>query len=273
MIINGNSIAESIIESCKKILAEYDISAVLSVFVVGDEYATEKYIIFKKKMAEAAGIQVDIHKYPLEVTTTELIADIKKSASDKKIQGIIVQLPLPQSIDAKAVLESIPVEKDIDVLSPQSIEKCRSGELDLLPPVVGALSEICNQEQIEIEKKNAVVIGSGPLVGQPAAVWLKRQGAQVTIVDKNTNNFKVILQDADIIVSGAGMPNLITPDMIKQGVVLFDAGTSEASGKLSGDADPRCAEKCSVFTPVPGGLGPITTAVLLRNMTERMKNS
>ena len=273
MIIDGNNIAKNIIQTCSKALAGLGIPAVLSVFVVGDEYVTGKFVTIKKKMAEKAGIQVRLHRYPTEVTTAELVADIQKSASQGEVRGIIVQLPLPQPIDVQEVLASIPVKKDIDVLSPESIDKFRSGALDILPPVVGAISEILGIECIDIEGKKVVVVGRGSLVGMPTSVWFEKQGAHVVVADRKTNNFKEVLQRADIVVLGAGVPGLITPDMIKKGVVLFDAGTSEASGKLRGDADPRCAEKCSIFTPVPGGLGPVTIAVLLRNITARIHRS
>ena len=273
MNIDGNRIAKNIIRTCKETLTGLGTSAVLSVFVVGDEYATEKFVTIKKKMAEEAGIQVKLHRYSPEVTTAELVEGIKKSASQGAVHGIIVQLPLPQSIDVSEVLGSIPVEKDVDVLSPESIDKFRSGALDILPPVAGAISEILEIEGIDVEEKRVVVVGKGALVGIPASVWFERQGAHVVVADRKTRNFKEVLQRADIIVSGAGVPGLITPDMIKKGVILFDAGTSEASGKLRGDADPRCAEKCSIFTPVPGGLGPVTIAVLLRNITARIHRS
>lgn len=269
MIIDGNNIAKNILQTYSRELAKLEIPAVLSVFVVGDEYVTEKFVTIKRKMAEDVGIQVRLHQYSPEVPTAELAGDIKKNALQEEVRGVIVQLPLPQSVDAQEVLASIPIEKDIDVLSFESNSKFRNGTLDILPPVVGAISEILGIEDIGIKGKRVVVIGKGPLVGMPASIWFKREGAHVVAADRKTLNLKEVLQRAEIIISGAGMPGLITPDMITKGVVLFDAGTSEASGKLRGDADSRCAEKCSVFTPVPGGLGPITIAVLLRNLAVR----
>ena len=180
-----------------------------------------------------------------------------------------MQLALPEHIDTKAILDAVPVEKDIDVLSSKSRERFEKGELDITPPVVGAIKEIVEREQVEFGGKNVVVVGKGSLVGGPAALWFKNKGANVTVVDQDTNNITEVTQNADIIVSGAGVPGLITPDMIKEGMVLLDAGTSEQGGKLKGDADPACAEKASIFTPVPGGIGPITIATLLQNLVTR----
>ena len=143
----------------------------------------------------------------------------------------------------------------------------------LLPPVVATIAEIFKRHAVELKGKQAVVVGSGFLVGQPAALWLGQQEASVAVLGRGAN-FETALADADIVVSGAGSPGLIKPMMLKQGVMLIDAGTSESGGTLVGDADPACAPKCSVFTPVPGGVGPIAVAALFENavtLAERAK--
>ena len=146
----------------------------------------------------------------------------------------------------------------------------KDGKFDIMPPVVGAIAEILKRESVSVKDKNVVVIGKGALVGEPAAVWFKQQGARVVVLDRKTKNISMVTKDADIIVSGAGVPSLITADMLSDGVIFFDAGTSESGGVLKGDASPECALKCSIFTPVPGGIGPITIAVLLRNVVEQV---
>jgi methylenetetrahydrofolate dehydrogenase (NADP+)/methenyltetrahydrofolate cyclohydrolase len=174
-------------------------------------------------------------------------------------------------MDTKAILDSIPVEKDADVLS--SVARTTGA---LLPPVVSAVKKILEFGKVEVKGKKTVVVGSGFLVGAPVAAWLIQQGAEVKVVNRSTGNLSELLHDADIIVSGAGSPHFIKPDMLKQGVVLIDAGTSESDGTITGDADLACAEKCSVFTPVPGGVGPLAVACLFENvvtLAERAMNT
>jgi len=163
-------------------------------------------------------------------------------------------------MEAEALLSAILKELDIDNINYEG------EETDILPPVVGAIAEIAQRHDVDFAGKNVVVIGRGRLVGKPATLWAKSQGAVVTVIDKDTEDADSIMREADIIISGAGVPSLITPDKIKDGVIIFDAGTSEEGGELKGDADQACASKCSLFTPVPGGVGPITIAILLRNL-------
>lgn len=197
--------------------------------------------------------------------------------SSRDADVFIVQLPLPKGMDMKAVCDVIPLEKDADVLSDAARQKFARGDSDAcVPPVVGAIAEIFHTHGIELKEKRAVVIGRGFLVGAPAALWLAQQGATVTATNRSTQDFADILRDADIIVSGAGSPRLVTLDMLKRGVVLIDAGTSESGGEVVGDADPACAAKCSIFTPVPGGVGPLAVAKLFENvvtLAERATNS
>lgn len=269
MIVDGNKIADEILAVLKKEVLQLETKITLVVLVVGEHLATERFIALKKKRAEDIGIQVRIVRFPLDMQTATLQNSIQQNAKDKTVRGIIVQLPLPKDVDAEAVLASIPEELDIDVLAPRSTEKFSQGTLDILPPVVGAINEIVEREGVPIEGKHVVVVGRGALVGMPAARWFEQRGARVSIVSKKTKDLPSLTKEADIIVSGAGVPMLITPDMIRDGAILFDAGTSEAGGKLSGDADPHCALKCQIFTPVPGGIGPITVAVLLQNLVKR----
>ncbi len=156
------------------------------------------------------------------------------------------------------MLKAVPPSHDIDVLNPLTTT--------VLSPVVGAIKEILKLHEVPVFEKHVVVVGSGKLVGRPVAAWFMEQGSSVSIVTRDTSDIVFYTKNADIIVLGAGSPRMLTPDMIKEGVVILDAGTSEDGGVLAGDADPACAEKASLFTPVPGGVGPITVAVLLRNV-------
>jgi methylenetetrahydrofolate dehydrogenase (NADP+)/methenyltetrahydrofolate cyclohydrolase len=195
-----------------------------------------------------------------DATTEDIIGKILLPGAD----SIIVQLPLPAHIDTEAVLNAIPVELDADVLSAEARRRFEAGSPEaLLPPVVGAIKEILERSQVQVEGKRTVVLGQGWLVGEPAALWLGQQGAQVEVVDRADSLES--LKDAEIIISGAGSPRLITPERVSSGVVIIDAGTSESNGAIVGDATPECADIASVFTPVPGGVGPVAVACLFQN--------
>lgn len=226
--------------------------------VVAPTPATESYLRIKSAKAKDAGMELVVTKLPDTATTEMVIETISSLTTD----AIIVQLPLPPSIDTEQVLAAIPRELDADCLSKVSRER---GAL-LLPPVAAAVHEICVRMNVSLEEKKAVVIGGGWLVGLPVAAYLRAEGVDVTIATRETENLKELLSTADVVVSGAGVAGLITPDLLKQGVVLIDAGTSESNGTLKGDADPACAQVASVYTPVPGGVGPIAVACLFENV-------
>jgi methylenetetrahydrofolate dehydrogenase (NADP+)/methenyltetrahydrofolate cyclohydrolase len=223
------------------------------VYVAPEETAaTRSYLKIKARSAEEAGCDFD---------------ETRSMTFSARADAVIVQLPLSSEMNTTEVLNAIPISQDADVLSNAAREKFERGDTDaLLPPVVGALAKILNTEHIELKGKQTVVVGSGFLVGAPSAMWLAQQGALVTVVNRTTANFQEVFRDADIIVLGAGTPHFIKPEMLKRGVVLIDAGTSESNGAIAGDADPTCADVCSIFTPVPGGLGPIAVACLFENV-------
>ena len=245
MIIDGRMIAADILARAKARAVALARPPKVVAIVGTDTPATRSYLAIKTKRASDAGCLFEIR-------------DLGSDVSDA--DAIIVQLPLPEGSDTRAILDAIPLEKDADVLSTAA-----RGKGTLPPPVVAAICEIFTRHDVQPEGKNAVVIGKGWLVGEPAAAWLRKQGANITVLTSESKDFSVLL-DADIIVSGAGVPKLIQPHMLKQGVVLIDAATSESSGEIVGDADPACAPKCSLLTPVPGGVGPIAVACLFENV-------
>lgn len=256
MIVDGKSIAEEIFSDLKEQVASLPRKPVLSAIVSAPNFETKKFLALKKKKADEIGVAVEVIELPHDVTTESAIAAIKKAVGVS--DGIVVQLPFPEHIDRDALIVAIPETHDVDAFLLKD-EK-------VLPPVVGAVAEVLKSAQVEVGGKKAVVVGKGRLVGLPVFEWLIEKGAEVEVVAKDTPHIASHTKDADIIVLGAGSPGLLTTDMIKEGVVILDAGTSEEGGKLHGDADPRCALKASLFTPVPGGIGPITVAVLLRNL-------
>lgn len=223
------------------------------IYVATDQTpATRSYLKIKARSAGEAGCDFE---------------ETRSLTFASRADAVIVQLPLPPELNTTEVLNSIPLHQDADVLSSAARRKFEKGETDaLLPPVVGAIREIFAREKVETKYKWAVVIGDGWLVGKPAATWLTQQGANVVVLNSKTEDLAAELRAADIIVSGAGSPHLIKSEMLKQGVVLIDAGTSESGGTLAGDADPSCADKCAIFTPVPGGIGPLAVACLFENV-------
>ncbi|MAF59566.1 MAG: bifunctional 5,10-methylenetetrahydrofolate dehydrogenase/5,10-methenyltetrahydrofolate cyclohydrolase [Candidatus Pacebacteria bacterium] len=259
MVIDGKAIAESIKTELREEIERRGIRPRLALVVVGEDFATDKFVSAKKRFAERAGIEVLIANLPEDSSQTNVENAVRKYAEDESVSGIVVQLPLPEEINVKDVLNIIPPKKDVDALT-------ENGEM--LSPVVLAVKEILERESVEISNKKALVIGRGKLVGIPVSDWLKESGAETTVVDINTKDLDNLTKKADIIISGTGSPGLIKEDMISEEVVLIDAGTSEASGKLRGDAESDCASKCSIFTPVPGGVGPIVVATLLKNVVE-----
>jgi len=231
--------------------------------MVGDNLVSKRYVGLKKKMAERAGIDVVVHHFPEDITPEELEKNIKETVA--LYDGYIIQLPLPVHIDTSAMLDLIPIEKDVDMLSSSSMRAYYADATNLLPPVIGVFAEILARHAIDVRGKQVVVVGYGKLVGKPAEHWFKKEGADVTVIDKGDDLLSAA-KGADIIALGVGSPSLLKPDMIKEGVVILDAGTSEDGGALKGDADPACAEKASLFTPVPGGIGPMTVVMLLKNL-------
>ena len=193
---------------------------------------------------------------------------IKIATSDHLVNGVIVQLPIPPHLDTERVLDSISQNKDPDVLSQTAKNMFFRGLSPIVPPVVAAIIEVAKREDISFKNKKILVIGKGRLVGEPVALWLRSLGIVPMIIDEFTDENKKseTIMAADIIISGASKSGIITPDKIKHGVVIFDAGTSDVGGSLRGDALPSCVKKASLLTPVPGGLGPIVVAKLFENL-------
>ena len=261
MIIDGRTLAKDILASAKTRAQALGRPPLVVALVASDTPATRSYLAMKAKRAVDAGCILE---------TRALGAPFDDA------DAVIVQLPVPEGINQKEACDTITVEKDADVLSSATRGKFERGDADvLLPPVVGAVAEIFKTYAVEPRGKKAVVIGNGWLVGSPCAVWLTQQGAEVSVLTSKSDDLSAPLRGADIVVSGAGSQHLIKPDMLKQGVVLIDAGTSESDGTLAGDADPACVVKCSLFTPVPGGVGPLAVACLFENavaLTEKAMN-
>lgn len=258
MIIDGKAIAAAVLDGVRQEVVGLPYSPRLTVFTCDPNFETKKFLALKQKRASEVGISLQLIEFDSEVTAPEMIISITHAhaASD----GIVVQLPFPARIDMNEVLSAVGTSHDVDVLTYDGVLQ------GPLPPVVGAIDEIARRHNISFAEKNVVVVGRGKLVGLPAALYCQASGAHLIVADKNTVDITSHLQAADIIILGAGSPGLVTAAQIKPGVVIFDAGTSEEGGMLVGDAADDVMQKAAFVTPVPGGIGPITIAVLLQNV-------
>lgn len=260
MIIDGRAIAKDLLTEAQETFR--GTRPLVRIVVMQPTPATESYLRIKQARAEEAGVELQLVRVSDDASTELLIHEVTVGGAD----GVVVQLPLPAHIDTHQVLDAIPREHDIDVLSREAYAKFEESEEALVPPVAGAVAEILARAEVSVSGKRAVVVGQGKLVGAPVLTLLRRMGADAISIYKETPDPSAILREADIIVSGAGDPHFITPDMVKEGGVLIDAGTSELNGSVVGDFHPACADKASVFTPVPGGVGPVAVAMLFKNL-------
>jgi len=263
MIVDGRAIAKEILKSVRADVAKLGRVPVVRAVTAEPDAATESYLGVKSRRAKAAGMQLEIVRLAEGATTDDAIQALLAPGAD----ALLVQLPLPAHFDQEAILASIPREKDADVLSPEAYAAFELREPEsLVPPVAAAVVAVFVQTNLDLNGRRILVIGNGRLVGKPVWQWLEGEGFESEIItQEQSSELPVLLPQMDVIISGAGSPGLIRPEYLQQGVVLIDAGTSESGGAIVGDADPACAEKASVFTPVPGGVGPIAVACLFRN--------
>lgn len=260
MIIDGRAIADDIYSKLSERRKEVSRPLALGIIVGGADPVIEQFVRIKTRAAERLGIEMIRVDLKEGATTADAIEAVRELSP--KVDSMIVQLPLPKEIDVNAVLSEIPREKDVDAINPR-----HSGERFVEAPVALAAIVVLQRNNVEIAGKKAVVIGAGRLVGAPAAELLRKLGATVSMFTLDEGSIED-LRDADIVVCGAGNPGFVKPEHLKQGVALIDAGASEQSGKVVGDADPTCAEIASIFTPVPGGIGPIAVALIFRNLLD-----
>lgn len=262
MIIDGSEIASAIKKRVKERVKAFNKPLSISLVVIGQGKVGEGFVAAKSDFGKDVGIKVDI--FPFEGGEDSEVVRLSVARIVRESDAAVIQLPLPKHLDSEAVLNLVPPEKDPDMLGALSREKFFACKSDIVPPVAGAVSEVLRSQDVYFKDKRIVVIGKGRLVGAPVAAWFACNGVLPTVLEKGDDLGEELLK-ADIIVSGAGVGSLVKPKMIKKGVALIDAGTSGQSGQVVGDIDPACAEKASLFTPVPGGVGPITVAKLFEN--------
>ncbi|HEX2938271.1 MAG TPA: bifunctional methylenetetrahydrofolate dehydrogenase/methenyltetrahydrofolate cyclohydrolase FolD [Ruminiclostridium sp.] len=248
-------------------------SVTLAVVIVGDDPASRVYVNNKKKDCAQVGIISEEYAMPADTKQEELVDLIKKLNARSDINGILVQLPLPKPLDEKAVINTIAVEKDVDAFHPVNVGRIMIGDFDFLPCTPAGVMELINGAGISVEGKNCVVIGRSNIVGKPMAMLLLHKNGTVTICHSRTKGLAEITSKADILVAAVGRANFVTADMVKDGAVVIDVGMDRSpDGKLCGDVDfENVSKKASYITPVPGGVGPMTRAMLLKNTIKAAK--
>ena len=275
-IIDGKAISAKTKEELRlevAALKEKGVSVGLAVIIVGDDPASRGYVNNKKKACELLGIYSEEYALPADTNMESLLGLIEELNTRKDINGILCQLPLPRHLDEKAVINAISPEKDVDAFHPVNVGKIMIGDFDFLPCTPAGVMRLLDESGVEIEGKNCVVIGRSNIVGKPMSMLLLHRNATVTICHSRTRNLSEVTSKADILVAAVGKANFVTPDMVKEGAVVIDVGINRLpSGKLCGDVDfDNVSEKCSFITPVPGGAGPMTIAMLMANTVTAAK--
>lgn len=260
MIVDGKAIARDRYRDLRASFRLLKTTPRLGIIVAGHDPVIESFVRIKTRAAKRIGVLMVRRDMPGTSTTEEVIAEVRSLSSDA--DAVIVQLPLPPLVDTEQILTAIPPEKDVDAINPAQGPQARRRTK---APVALAIMEILARSGATVVGKKAVVVGAGRLVGAPAAELLASAGATVSVVRRNQGSLQD-LKTADIVVLGVGKPGLVKPEMLKKGVALIDAGTSESVGKVVGDADPSCADVASIFTPVPGGVGPVAVAMIFQNL-------
>ena len=269
-LLDGKLVSQSVKDRIRDevaVLKEQGKEITLAVIIVGDDPASRVYVNNKKKACEYVGFRSLEFALPAETTQEELIALINELNDREDVNGILCQLPVPEHIDDKAVIAAIDVKKDVDAFSAYNVGKILIGDYDFLPCTPAGVMEILRYYDIDVTGKRCVVIGRSNIVGKPMAALLMHANGTVTVAHSRSENLAEITKEADILVSAIGKAKFVTSDMVKDGAVVIDVGMNrDENGKLCGDVDfISVSEKCSYITPVPGGVGPMTIAMLMQN--------
>nr|WP_106913106.1 bifunctional methylenetetrahydrofolate dehydrogenase/methenyltetrahydrofolate cyclohydrolase FolD [Staphylococcus pasteuri] len=277
-LLDGKQIAKDYRQGLKdqvEVLKSKGYTPKLSVILVGNDGASQSYVRSKKKAAEKIGMISEIVHLSEDTSEEDVLSELERLNNDDSVSGILVQVPLPKQVSEQKVLEAINPEKDVDGFHPSNIGKLYIDEQTFVPCTPLGIMEILKHADIDIEGKNAVVIGRSHIVGQPVSKLLLQQNATVTILHSRSKDMASFVKEADIVVSAVGKPELVTKEMVKEGAVIIDVGnTPDENGKLKGDvAFDEVKEIASAITPVPGGVGPLTITMVLNNtlLAEKMR--
>jgi len=269
-IIDGKKISADVraqVAAETAALKEQGIVPGLAVIIVGDDPASRVYVNNKKKACAEVGFLSEEYALPADTTQEQLIALVEELNQRKDINGILCQLPLPKGLDDKAVINAIAPEKDVDAFHPSNVGRIMLGEYSFLPCTPAGVMELLHSAGVEIAGKECVVIGRSNIVGKPMGMLLLHEHGTVTICHSRTKNLAEVTRRADVLVAAVGRAKFVTADMVKPGAAVIDVGMNrDENGKLCGDVDYEAvAPLCSAITPVPGGVGPMTIAMLMRN--------
>jgi len=269
-IIDGKAIASEIREDIKRevdaVKKEKGIIPGLAVVLVGEDPASQTYVRNKEKACQKVGMYSEVYRLPAETTQEKVLAVVDELNQNPKIHGILVQLPLPDHIDEKAVINAINPDKDVDGFHPVNVGKLYIGDPGFVPCTPNGVIELLERSGVAIKGKEAVVVGRSNIVGKPVAQLLLARHATVTICHSRTSDLASHTRRAEILVVATGRAKMITGDMVKEGAVVIDVGVNRVDGKLVGDVDfDAASQRASAITPVPGGVGPMTITMLLKN--------
>ena len=270
-IIDGKLVTAKIREEIKNESAAFEketgVKPGLAVIIVGDDPASQVYVRNKGKACEEVGFYSEIHRLPAETTEEELLSLVHSLNENEKIHGILVQSPLPGHLDEALIVNNIRYEKDVDAFHPVNVGKIMIGDYNFLPCTPAGVMELLKAYDIDVCGKEVAVVGRSNIVGKPQAMLMLHANATVTICHSRTKNLKEVLNRADVVVMAIGKAKFLTADMIKEGAVVIDVGMNrDENGKLCGDVDfEECEKKASYITPVPGGVGPMTITMLMKN--------
>ena len=266
-LIDGKAVSQSVKERVRDEIAREGLKIGLAVVIVGNNQASRVYVNNKKKACEFCGITSYEYALPEETTEEQLLELVDTLNNDGKVNGILVQLPLPEQIDEKKIIEHISPMKDVDAFHAVNVGRIMIGDYAFLPCTPAGVMELIHSTGTEVSGKECVVIGRSNIVGKPMAMLLLHENGTVTVCHSRTKDLAEVCRRADILVSAVGRAGFVTADMVKDGAVVIDVGMNRnAEGKLCGDVDfDSVAPKCSFITPVPGGVGPMTIAMLMEN--------
>lgn len=276
-IIDGKAVSASVkqqvADECAELFKTTGKKPGLAVIIVGDDPASKVYVNNKKKACELVGFLSKEYALPAQTTQQELIELVEKLNNDDEINGILCQLPLPKHLDEKAVIEAISPKKDVDAFHAVNVGKIMIGDYDFLPCTPAGVMELLAYYNIDIEGKECVVLGRSNIVGKPMSMLLLHKNGTVTICHSRTKNLAEVCKRADILVAAVGIARFVTADMVKENAVVIDVGINRMdNGKLCGDVDFEGVQKvASYITPVPGGVGPMTIATLMKNTLTAFK--
>ena len=263
-LLDGKVLANDILDKLSLKVKQLDTAPNLVVIQVGNDPASSVYVRNKERTAERVGINSETVKLSKHITQDELLEIIDKYNNDSLVNGILVQLPLPKHIDEQVILEAISPMKDVDGFHPLNVGKLNIGQKQMIPSTPAGIMELLKANHIELEGKHVVIVGRSNIVGKPLAHLLLEANATVTIAHSRTKNLKHLTKLADILVVAVGQPELITEDYVKDGTVVIDVGINRTESGLKGDVDfNNVKSKVAAITPVPGGVGPMTIAMLM----------